>query len=530
MRCLALQKVYKLIRAPSFHFLRRSFAALACLLILIQPWFLAIPAFSSDESLTPDAAQAAEIIGIRPAVEQIVSLRRNGAISGSERHELNNKRAFVLRRIFEAVLQVQAAENHLEVESEYVYDIMSREQGKTNTVNQLFNVANFAQLSTLYGFFEPYSRINLQFKQSAIGTCVGSGLAITLPVLNILYNKCARASHLAPPTFLSAVLDGKPVDGSNLPPLVVRYLDSPVPGGSSGKTRREMLNSLWKEHYHADMSKRETLCGIDDGKSKKPFVLNARIALLWSLRTAIAGFNKDLLVLLNQVRGAQNAEDQPSNTRIVSSPGLGGGADEAARLLHVEPVVAELKSLDASGGSSERKIELQITLLETLLSGFLEMYVAAGRCQQDLNYQYDVVLAQMMARRGRFLQKTYEANFIQVGTLGACAGLSYLKNYAKAGNELFIISDAIGLCITTVSLLATQGGWRRNKSEPNSLADFFDLRATGTHGFSPLVWNYLNSSSPGRTDGKSRRQYLQEVWTKHDVSTLNLKRLTTLKS
>ncbi|MBX9721332.1 MAG: hypothetical protein K2X81_08060, partial [Candidatus Obscuribacterales bacterium] len=375
----------------------------------------------------------------------------------------------------------------------------------------------------LYGFFEPYSRLSEKFKQSAIGTSVGSGLAITLPVLNILYNKLYKVSNLGPPTFLSAVLDGKPVDGSTLPPLVVRYLDSPVPGAGSEKKRREILNTLWNERYHADMSKPETLCGIADGKSKKPFVLQSRIVLLWSLRTAVEGFNKDLLALSNQARGSQFTEEPSLNSGVSTSSGLSGGAAEAAALLHLEPVVAELNSLGASAGNSERKRELQITLLETLLSGFLDMRVASDRCQQDLNYQYDVVLSQMMARRGRFLQKTYETNFIQTGTLGACAGWSYLNGYSKAGNQLFIISDAIGLGITTISLLGTHGGWRRNRSEPNSLADFFDLRAKGKHGFSPLVWNYLNSSSPKRTDGKSRRQYLHEVWAKHKVSNINLK-------
>lgn len=505
------------------NFLRKGFALVCCL--LIQPWLFLVPAFAASESLPADAAQAADILGIRQEVEQIISLRRTKS-STQEQHQLSAKRAFVLRKIFEAVLQVQAAENRLEFELEYAYNVMYREQRKANTVNQLFNVANFAQLSTLYGFVEPYSRMKNQFKQSAIGTSVGSGLAIGLPVLNIMYNRFAKASHLSPPTFMSSALDGKPVDGSNLPQLVARYLDSPIPGANSDKSRREILNSLWKERYHADMAKPETLCGIDDGKSKKSFVLNSRIVLLWSLRTTIQGFNSDLLALLNQVRGSQFSEIEPG--RIGSFTAFGGGANEAVRLLHLEPVLTELKSLDTSidprCANNDRKVELQITLLETLLAGFLDMRTASDRCQQDLNYQYDVVLANLMARRGRFLQKTYQANFIQTGTHGACAGWSYLNGYPKAGNQLFIISDGIGLALTTVSLLGTHGGWTRNKSEPNSLADFFDLRSSGKHGFSPMVWNYLNSTSPDRSDGKSRRQFLQELWAEQNIATISLKK------
>lgn len=203
------------------NFYKKSFAVFSCL--LVQQWFFITPVFSSDEKLAVDAVQTAEIIGIRQEAEQIASLLQYGALSAGERHKLNTTKAFVLRRVFEAVLQVHAAENRLDMELAYAYDVMAREQRKTNTVNQLFNVVNFAQLSTLYGFFEPYSRLHDQFKQSSIGTSVGSGLAIGLPVLNIIYNKFAKASHLSPPTFLSNVLDGKPVDGSNLPPLVVRH-------------------------------------------------------------------------------------------------------------------------------------------------------------------------------------------------------------------------------------------------------------------------------------------------------------------
>lgn len=505
---------------------RRGVLVAACL--VIQPWFLAFPAYCDSSSLPVSVAQTAEIIGIRQEAEEIASLRRVGALSAVERRRFSVRRALALRKIFEAVLQLRAAENRLEFELDYAYDVLAREQHRNNTVNQLFNVANFAQLSTLYGFFEPYSRLNEKFKQSAIGTSVGSGLAIALPLLNIIYNKTTKVSNLSPPKFLSAFIDGSPVDGRQLPPVVARYLDSPVPGGSSTKTRREILGALWQERYHADMSKVETLAGIDDGKSKKSFILNTRIVLLWSLRTAIQGLNRDLLALLNEIRGAQFETVKELSRGRISALGLSGGADEAARLLQIEPVVSELKNLKGSLEDLERKQELQLSLLEAILSGYLDLRVASDRCQQELNYQYDVVLAQMTARRGRFLQKTYEANFIQTGTFGACAGWSYLNNYPKAGNQLFIISDAIGLSLTTVSLLGTHGGWRRNHSEPNSLADFFDLRASGNQGFSPLVWNYLNSSSPRRGDGKSRRQFLQELWDKRGVATISLKKTGSL--
>jgi hypothetical protein len=197
--------------AKSHSLLRSIFLGIiACL--IVQPWF-ALPASSIDnEPLTAEAAQCADILGIREEANQIVSLRR----AGTGGPQLNELRSRALRKILQGTLQVQIAENRLETEMAYAYDVLAREQRKVNTVNQLFNIANFLQFGVLYTI-EPYSRIDHRFIQSAICTTTGGSIGLTLPVLNILYNKTAKASHLAPPTYFAHVVDGKPVDGSNLP-------------------------------------------------------------------------------------------------------------------------------------------------------------------------------------------------------------------------------------------------------------------------------------------------------------------------
>lgn len=469
--------------------------------------------------LTGDAAQTADILGIRQEAEQIISRRRSGASSESDRHQLNDYRSLVVRRIFEGDLQLQAAESRLEFEIAYTYDAIKREQRKENTVNQLFNIANFTQAG-VFGILGPVDDLNNQFVRESVESLVSSGVGTTLPVINIFYNKQAKASHLTPPAFMSPYVNGKPVDGSTLPPLVVRYLDSPAPGYSS--TRREVLNVFWREVHKADMAKEETLLGIDDGKARSQFYLNGRLVLLWSLYTTIEGFNSDLLSLLNQVRSTPTVDSPSSNTRIGSSSGLGGGADDAARLLHLEAVIAELKSLNASGGDSERKRELQITLLETIVAGGLDLAVAGDRCQKEINYQYDVVLAQLTERQANFMQKLYEANFIQGGTFGCIASSLFLKKQLNAAGYVLLISGGIGLSITGISFAALKGGSRKNETGPNSLADFFNLRPASEKSFTPLVMDYLNSPSPSRTDGKTRRQCLVAFWTKNAGDTINL--------
>ncbi|MBX9952934.1 MAG: hypothetical protein K2Y39_27420 [Candidatus Obscuribacterales bacterium] len=505
-------------------FVRSAVCISACL--LIQPWHLAAIAETTAGALSADAAQTADILGIRRQAEQIIALRRSGVSSESERHQFNNLRALVVRRIFEADLQTQTAESRLEFEIAYAYDAISRQQRKENTVNQILNAANFTQ-SGILGTISAYKDLKNKFIQESTISLVSGGVGTLLPTLGILHGKVTKAHHLTPPEFMSSYVNGRPVDGSNLPPLVMRYLDSPAPGESL--TRREVLNAVWKKRHKADMADKKTLAGIDDGKARSQDYLNGRLVLLWSLYTTIEGFNSDLLSLLNQVRGATNVEAPLLSKRIDPSSSLGGVADDAIRLLQLEPVIAELKTLNASGVESERKRELQITLLETLVSGGLDLACAGDRCQKELNYQYDVVLAQMTGSQASLVQKIYEANFIQAGTFGMTASGMFLKKYTNTAGEVLVVSGGIGLLLTAASFAATYVRWRKNETGPNSLADFFNLRPAGDEGLTPLVWAFLNSPSPRRTDGKSRRQCLIESWTNNSVATVNLKNRRSLE-
>lgn len=515
-----MQRLDEELAFTVFHqsrFLRNAICVLSC--FLIQPWCLTASADATDGgALSSKSTQTADILGIRREVERIISLRR-GASSDSEKNQLNNNRAFVLRRIFDAILQLQAAESQLEFEINYTYDAIEREQRKENKVNQLFNIANFTQSSVL-GIIAPVCDLREQFIEESTVSLVSGAVGTLLPILGIFYTKFAKAHSLTPPALMSNYLNGKAVDGSGLPPLVVRYLNSPAPGES--RTRRDVLNEDWKKRFKADLDKKDTLHGIDDGKARSQGYLHDRLVLLWSLYTTIEGFDSFLLSLLIEERGFQNVEHPLSKTVIGSS-----AADDAARLLHIEALVAELKSLDASGEESERKRDLQITLLETLLSGSLEMAVASDRCQKELNYQYDVVLAELTNRQASIMQKLYEANFIQGGTFGMVASYLFLKKRLIPAGKVLLVGGGVGFILTGISYMALYGGWRKNQTGPNSLADFFELRPE--HGLSPLVYAYLNSASPSRTDGKTRRQNLEDYWNNNSIVTMNLKNRRTLE-
>lgn len=492
----------------------RYFVCAFLTVLLLQPWLMVLRVeAASPGTLSKDAAEAADILGVRSQAEQLAAYNQSG--DRGDLSNINRLRALLLRKIFLAVTEVKAAENKLEIELGYTYQVLSRDREHVNFVNDMFTIMNFMQFSVLYTI-EPYSRIHKQFKQSGIGTCVGAGVGGTLSILNVLYNRFHTVGDLKPPAFLSHVMNGAPVGISELPPTVKRFMDYRSAGGAS---HYEQMAAQWLKRSGADVTKPETLAGIDDGKRKNPFVLNKRIVLLWSLITHIQEFDRQLLALLNETK---SPEFGGSGTRISSTPlstALPPKAAAAARLLKIEGLVAELQNGSASG---DRKVDLQLSFLENLLAGSMDLRNAADKVQGELNYQNDVVLAGLLGRRGKTLQKLFELNFIQSNTLGGTAGWCYLNYRSKAGNQLFAVANSVGLAITTISLLATHGGFKKIDTAPNSLADFFGLQKEGSFGFSPLTWDFMNSPDLERDASKTRRQFLHDIWKRHQVVTVDI--------
>lgn len=479
-----------------------------CFLLLFR-----LPVNAEDNSANGQLAawQAAEILQIRPEVERLQQL--SGRRSDEEAIAL---RAFVLRKILLGFLDVRRACNKTEIELAYTYAILQREQRMHAVVNEMFNLANFAQFSALYTI-EPYSRINLKFKQSAILTCVGAGIGTGLPVLSILYNKYAKVHKTSPSAELSPVVDGGPVDGRSLSPTVDRYLDSERPGATS--TRRAELFAQWKKRYGVDASNVKSLCSLRDPGGKGFGLLNTRIVLLWSLHSQIQQFDHQLLALLNMTR-PHDAEATQGDGDLAAA-GFKSSACEAAQLLKVQGLVGQLVRMKGSS-DTRRLAELELELQEAILAGMLDMRIATDKIDDELNYAYDVVLSHLLMRRGKWLQWNYNANFVQTGILGAVAGLLFLKEYPKAGNEIFIVQSSIGTALSALGLALTHGGWRRIDTPPNSLAPFLEVGAASDYSFSPMISEFLNMPSPESKTGQSRRAFLIERWKSRRVATVDL--------
>jgi hypothetical protein len=490
---------------------KRLLLIFLCGLLWVPPCL----AFDGSAFKRSEALQAAQTLDIQDQVDRIIAIKNRSASPSDEEIML---RAAVVRKILRAVLEVRQACNKLDIERAYAYDIMQKEERREHFVNQLFNTANFAQLSTFYTL-EPFMRIHDQFVTSAIFTTVSGSLNTAISTLSRVHGAVAKASNVSPPKVLANIVDGGPVDASGMPPLVSKYLDSSAPG--KNKSRREELFATWLRNYKIDAAKKENLCSIKDKKKASIKLLRSRILLLWSLHTAVQDFDRQLLCLLEQIESAPLSATDCTGT-IASASNCSAGAIEIAKLLKLQPCIDELSHLKQIGGDSKRVSELELLLLEKSLKGTLEVQVASDKVDEDLYYSYHVVLSDLLQSRAKWIQKTYDANFLQSGILGIIAGRLYLSRHSDAGDRNFVISGGNGTALTVLAMMQMHGFRRKSDSGPNSLAEILDLNPAGDYRFSPFVSTLLNSPLPGSSGGKSRRELLNNRWKEAKVTTLRL--------
>lgn len=460
-----------------------------------------------------EALDAADILGIRKQVDRLLALREPGSTLQSE--EALTLNALILRKVLCAVLEVRQACNKVDLELAYAYDIMRKQERREQFIFQLFNLANFAQISTFYTL-EPWVRIHKQFVMSAIFTTTSGSLGTTIATMSKLYGHMAKASNVAPPEVLADIIDGKPVDATGFPPLVTKFLNSREP--DSKLTRKEEIFAMWKKRYHIDASNQKNLCGINDKKKASLSYLSSRVLLLWSLHTYVQDFDRELLCLVKLIK-APEASTTPE-TKVMK--GFASYESEAMHLLHIEPQVQELISLKEKNIYNKRRDELELLVLEKTLEGVLEIQVASDKVDEELNYNYHVILSDLINSRAKWMQWTYNLNFLQSGIMGIIAGRLYLSRFSYAGDRQFVISGSIGTGLTTLSILEMHGFWRKVDTPPNSLAEVMNLHPVKKYRFSSFVSSFLNTPAPGSTNGKTRREQLNDMWKQTEATTMNL--------
>ncbi len=488
------------------------FTVCLALLMLVT----SIPASWAAEpppAVTPLSQQAAEILAIKPELEKLIYLEQKGETYSEESLAL---RTYIYTQILKGVFDTSDGCNTIERELVYTYGLLQRQQKKQQNAGDFLNLLNFVQFGTIYTI-EPIVRLRGQFEASGILTGVAAGTGIVLPTTNILYGKLSKTSNVSPPKGFRHVVSGNPVNKFKFPKSVELFMEMKPPGAAV--SRRAMLREVWRKRFGTNEMTSEALHSLLDGKSKNAKDLNDRIVHLWALHTVVQDLDSALLQLMRFVVPLKS----PLDGAVQNDPPLqlDKGATEALNLLGIRREAAALADLNKSGENGKLRRELEAYVLGKIMLGSLEMRCAVDRIYEELNYAYDVALAELESKRARGLQRNYEANFIQINTFGAIASLLYLKGYSKPGDEMFVIGDSMSMALSTLALLQLRGGKRAIDTPPNSLADFLDLNPPNQYCFSPFVSSFLASKDPYSKEGLTHKGELLAIWKRDKVATIN---------
>lgn len=508
---------------------KKTVSVLLSFILLACPFFGFSPALASDAEPRMGAfksadnaygMQAANILSIQDEVKTLISLKKKEGLSPQEREELVALRTQVLRNVLIGSIDTDVACEKIEREITFTYDLLRKEERHLEQADSIFTLITFLQFGTLYTL-EPYARLDGKFQRSAIMTGIASGLNIALPVAKLTYLRFHKVKDVEPKGLSKKIVSGRGIRNIKLPPLINKYLDTPFPGAS--ESRRQHMYKIWESRYGTDAMAKEAILSLLDKKSKSKGELYNRIVHLWSLYGYVRDFDYELLSLLRIIK-TESKDPAVRNLDLVSSGVTKGGA-EMAKLLHMEADVLRLKKLNASRESSLEKRELELKFLERVLYASFEAKAVIARIKEEMNYSYDVILAQLLENRRKKLQLIYDVNFAQAGTFGSIASLLYLQGKTFKGNLMFVIGpSSIGLALTTMGLVFLRGGSMTTDRPPNSLAGFFELDTPRQYYLSPFIHHFLDSECPHSKEGLSHREELKRIWKERKVATVNLKK------
>lgn len=513
---------FNLIRSR-VNFIKKLVTIFLCFNLLAAPCFALNTSMKTGALKASDDAygmQAARILGIENKVKALVELKNKKNLSLSEREKLVALRDTVLRNILIGSIDTDVACEKLEREITFTYDLMRKEESHLEKADAVFTLITFLQFGTLYTL-EPYSRLQGKFQRSAIMTGIASGFNIALPVMKIAYQRFHKLKNVEPKGATKKIVQGDDVRDIKLPPILERYLNTPFPG--SKVTRRRHMYDIWQSRYGTDAMAKSAILSLLDNKSKSKNELYNRIVHLWSMYSYVRDFDYELLALLRIIKYESGNIETASID--LTKYGVSKGGAEMAKLLHLQSDVLLLQKLNGSSESSIEKRELQLKFLEKVLFASFEAKAVIARIKEEMNYSYDVVLAQLLESRRKKLQLTYDVNFVQAGTFGSIASLLYLQGKTKKGNLMFVIGpSSIGLSLTTLGLFLLRGGSMVSDRPPNSLAAFFKLDIPRQYYLSPFICNFLDSICPHSKEGLTHREELKRIWKVRKVTTVNLEK------
>jgi hypothetical protein len=279
-----------------------------------------IPTDPNSTSVSPNAVQLAEALGLTETLKRLAQLRQEiSSMKGQKipielREDLNDARLNVIETVEQTRLDIDFVSSEIEqelaVNQELLQIYTNRQFDRINRINAYSFRVNGALWAIAEALDIPtYSHPRYSISSGTVGILAG-----LVPSAFSLYALRAPAAHYGRypyPNMLSKIFDYPTIPRIEYPACVWTYLNT-KPAGEATKTRLDILNGIWHHdsnihflHQHDQKKALDLLTGVNQ-QGVSIDLLSDRITMLRLTRAMVMQMNRPLLELSMSARGLKN--------------------------------------------------------------------------------------------------------------------------------------------------------------------------------------------------------------------------------
>jgi hypothetical protein len=264
--------------------------------------------------LSPRAAEAADLLKVRPYVEYLFKMRREGLTKPG----LADKRVTALKlniyhKMAIGALEVRKCTARIDRELAYAYDIEASVSGRRNKLVARTNTINFLQFGVL-GAIRTGMLMNSHTSHAMLDSSnyirsTTSGIGVVLTSLTFMEMKSGKRKIDTDPNSLAGIYSIESARPLYLPGMVWTFLNSTPPEIKNGVSRREILLKQWLSLRKLDPANLPRIHSIaatpqkPDEETESIRTLNDRIFMLHDLHAMIEQLDFEIYELSKVVSG-----------------------------------------------------------------------------------------------------------------------------------------------------------------------------------------------------------------------------------
>jgi len=275
------------------------------LLVLVLTLVTAISAQSADSSdgIPPRVLRTAQLIGVRPQLEELAHLRATP--DHNEMREVQLVQS-LQGMVIASTLDVDSVNARIDFETARLQEVQSYLSARRDQRVNLLNVGNLVIGSGVGAVGSGLQLISsAQHAGNVVSTSAGFGGTI-LSIIGLRQQKGRLRAPGYTPAMLAKLLGSAPPDSSEYPTDVWAYLTTPDPALPRGTTGQQHLISEWVDFGHLkEKPDAKTVAALTStGKDGPPLgidVIGDRTAMLADVRAHVGALLVDLAELMTFV-------------------------------------------------------------------------------------------------------------------------------------------------------------------------------------------------------------------------------------